>query len=402
MLPAWIAVPGLDIGRRPIRSGCLEMTRVVYWNNIPSPYMIDRFNAIAARANMDFEAWFSARTEDDRSWSVNEESWNFRWRYLPKVKVGGQSLAFPPELLGGAAPDLLVGLHADPGFLISHYIGRARGTRIVLWVTPTYDAWIQRRRWKEAVKHIVFSHADAIFTTGSDGRRVAERYGSDRQVFVLPHSVDCSYLTLRLPAAAAQRSATRAELSIRGVSFLYVGRLWSGKGLDYLIDAFRTFVSTTGLEATLVLAGDGPDEARLRRRALDEGLNVIFPGFYQRDRLARIYAAADIFVFPTLGDPFGHVVEEAMSRCGLKGPVTSSSLGRAAARSARSAYPVETDETRIHRAPARARGSERCLRADATERHRSKPLRAATSSSSRRWEIRSEWSFSRRWRAGCR
>jgi glycosyltransferase involved in cell wall biosynthesis len=299
------------------------MTRVVYWTNIPAPYMVDRFNAIAARKNMDFEAWFSARTEDDRSWSVNEESWNFRWRYLPKVKVGGQSLAFAPELLGGAAPDLLVGLHADPGFLVSHYIGRARGTRIVLWVTPTYDAWIQRRRWKEAVKHIVFSHADAIFTTGSDGRRAAERYRSDRrQVFVLPHSVDCSYLTLRLPAAAAQRSATRAELSIRGVTFLYVGRLWSGKGLDYLVDAFRTFVSTTGLETTLVLAGDGPDEARLRRRALDEGLHVIFPGFHQRDRLARIYAAADIFVFPTLGDPFGHVVEEAMS-CGL--PVISTS-----------------------------------------------------------------------------
>ena len=166
-------VPGLDIGRRPIRGDCLEMTRVVYWNNIPSPYMVDRFNAVAARANMDFEAWFSARTEDDRSWSVNEESWNFRWRYLPKVKVGGHSLAFAPELLGGAAPDLLVGLHADPGFLVSHYIGRARGTRIVLWVTPTYDAWIRRRRWKEAVKHVVFSHADAIFTTGSDGRRIA-------------------------------------------------------------------------------------------------------------------------------------------------------------------------------------------------------------------------------------
>jgi glycosyltransferase involved in cell wall biosynthesis len=297
--------------------------RVVYWNNIPAPYMVDRFNAIAGRANLDFEAWFSARTEDDRSWSVNEENWNFRWRYLPKLKVRGQSLAFASQLFAGAAPDLLVGLHADPGFLVSHPFGRARGTRIVLWVTPTFDAWLRRRKWKEAVKRIVFSHADAVFTTGSDGRRTAERYGSERRrVFVLPHFVDCGYLTTRLAAAAARRSALRAELSIRGVTFLYVGRLWNGKGLDYLVDAFRTLVSTTGLEATLVLAGDGPDESRLRRRALDEGLHVIFPGFYQRDRLARIYALADVFVFPTLGDPFGHVVEEAMS-CGL--PVISTS-----------------------------------------------------------------------------
>ena len=58
------------------------MTRIVYWNNIPAPYMVERFNAVAKRRNLEFEAWFSARTEDDRSWSVNEESWNFRWRYL--------------------------------------------------------------------------------------------------------------------------------------------------------------------------------------------------------------------------------------------------------------------------------------------------------------------------------
>ncbi len=31
--------------------------RVVYWNNIPSPYMVERSNRIAERGNLDFEAW---------------------------------------------------------------------------------------------------------------------------------------------------------------------------------------------------------------------------------------------------------------------------------------------------------------------------------------------------------
>ena len=50
--------------------------------------------------------------------------------------------------------------------------------------------------------------------------------------------------------------------------------------------------------------------------------NVVFAGFRQEGELPRLYAASDVFVFPTLGDPFGLVVDEAMS-CAL--PVISSS-----------------------------------------------------------------------------
>ena len=40
---------------------------------------------------------------------------------------------------------------------------------------------------------------------------------------------------------------------------------------------------------------------------------VVFAGFIQQDAIPRIYAAADVLVFPTLGDPHGLVVEEAMA-----------------------------------------------------------------------------------------
>ncbi len=53
--------------------------RVVYWNNIPSPYMVERFNAVADRGAFEFEAWFNDRIESDRSWNVDESSWRFRF-----------------------------------------------------------------------------------------------------------------------------------------------------------------------------------------------------------------------------------------------------------------------------------------------------------------------------------
>lgn len=105
------------------------------------------------------------------------------------------------------------------------------------------------------------------------------------------------------------------------MTFAYVGRLWEGKGLDHLLDAYQELARID--EVNLLLVGDGAQEAHLRKRVLEERIpGVVFAGFVQRDELARYYTAADAFVFPTLGDPYGQVVGEAAT-CGL--PVVSTS-----------------------------------------------------------------------------
>jgi glycosyltransferase involved in cell wall biosynthesis len=62
------------------------------------------------------------------------------------------------------------------------------------------------------------------------------------------------------------------------------------------------------------LVGDGPDEVAVREmcRKLDLR-NVGFTGFKHADDLPRFYGASDVFVFPTLGDPYGLVIDEAMA-----------------------------------------------------------------------------------------
>jgi glycosyltransferase involved in cell wall biosynthesis len=294
------------------------MTRVVYWNNIPAPYMVERFDALAKRGNLDFEAWFSARTESDRSWKVDETQWRFSYRYLPSIDLGRSTLALPEPLLHGRAPDVLVSLYAGADFLAGSALARRRGARIAFWVEVTYDAWVKRRRWKEAVKARILPRADGILTAGDDGHSFARRYGvSDERIHHVPHVVDFERLARGARLAEGERDRLRAELGVRGVAFVYVGRLWAGKGLTYLLEAFGGLQARDVGEVSLLIVGDGSDEGDLRDRVRAQGLrNVIFSGFQGEDVLPRLYAASDVFVFPTLGDPFGMVVLEAMA-CGL-------------------------------------------------------------------------------------
>ncbi|QTF91175.1 glycosyltransferase, partial [Halomonas sp. BM-2019] len=62
-------------------------------------------------------------------------------------------------------------------------------------------------------------------------------------------------------------------------------------------------------DARLVIVGDGPG-----RRALESALpDAHFTGFIPAEDLARHYASADLFLFPSLSETWGNVLLEAMA-----------------------------------------------------------------------------------------
>lgn len=285
--------------------------------------MVERFNAVARRGNLNFEAWFNDHREPDRSWTVDESVWEFSYRFLPTVEFGRYRLHLPTPLLGKSMPDVLVSLYAQPSFVLGWLVARARKRRIAFWAQVTHDNWVARKRWKEALKRIMFSRVDAVLGSGEESRKFAMRYGaSANQAIILQHSIDTVHFRDGSREARNRRDNVRAQLGLKGTTFIYVGRLWTGKGLNHLLDAFGSIQGRLAESVSLLIVGDGQAENALRARCESEGIhNVVFAGFRGKEELLEMYAAADVFVFPTLGDPYGLAVDEAMV-CGL--PVISS------------------------------------------------------------------------------
>jgi glycosyltransferase involved in cell wall biosynthesis len=93
------------------------------------------------------------------------------------------------------------------------------------------------------------------------------------------------------------------------INVLYAGRLTVEKGADLLADAFLE-ARARDPRLHLVLAGGGPEEARLRRRL---GADATFLGWLEGDELAATYASADLFLFCSRTDTFGQVILEAQA-----------------------------------------------------------------------------------------
>lgn len=104
--------------------------------------------------------------------------------------------------------------------------------------------------------------------------------------------------------------ALRAQwgLADRDFAVLYVGRLAAEKNLDGLAVAFES-IERANPRARLILVGDGPMRAALEARLP----KALFCGQQMGHDLARCYASADLFLFPSKTETFGNVTVEAMA-----------------------------------------------------------------------------------------
>ena len=299
-----------------------RLPRVVFWDNLPAPYSVEAYNAFADRRSFDLSVWFCRRTDPDRSWDVNESEWRFTGTYVEDPSRGLAEAARFAHRCRATSPDLIVSPYGERPFVAGHAIIKALGIRTTFFVQRTFDAWIRRARWKEIAKAILFRSADFAYIHGPDGQRYARRYGfPEDTIFAVRQTTNVEHFAR--PVSAEERRRHRARVGVHGCVFLYVGRLWKGKGLRFLIEAFRR----ARLESdaiSLLLVGDGVDEHEIRGAA--RGVNgIVFWPFVQARDLTAYYAASDVFVFPTLGDPWGQVIEEAHA-AGLP-IITTSAVG---------------------------------------------------------------------------
>ncbi|MCZ8523850.1 MULTISPECIES: glycosyltransferase family 4 protein [Paenibacillus] len=93
---------------------------------------------------------------------------------------------------------------------------------------------------------------------------------------------------------------------------LYVGRLAVEKSMDVLLGTMDALPEAIRRQAHLVIAGDGPLLQPLREQ-YGSRCNITFTGFREGQSLSDLYAAADVFLFPSATETFGNVVLEAMA-----------------------------------------------------------------------------------------
>jgi phosphatidylinositol alpha 1,6-mannosyltransferase len=190
-----------------------------------------------------------------------------------------------------------------------------------------YAARVARRRGIPVAAHyqtdlVAYAQAYAGRPVAAAMRRLERRFHNHCTVTYAPSEPTATSLrqrgvdnvrvsgrgvdTLRFrPDRPGATAAARLWPDGEGPRLLCVARLAREKGLDRLVEQARMHP-----RLRILVVGDGPCRRSLEASA---PANVRFSGLLDGDDLADAYAAGQVFVYPSLTETFGQVVQEAMA-----------------------------------------------------------------------------------------
>lgn len=190
---------------------------------------------------------------------------------------------------------------------VSHYLP---------WFPPAMTRWVARaasRRLCDGVDHLIVPSVQMV--------DVLQRYGIETPRTVLPTGIELSEF------AGGDGARFRAEHGIAPdrPTLVTVSRLSLEKNIDFLLRVVQRVVRDFPTLLFLV-AGEGPDEGRLKRRVVELGLQEhvrFFGNLDRRTTLLDAYRAGDVFVFASPTETQGLVLIEAMA---LGVPIVSTAV----------------------------------------------------------------------------
>lgn len=308
--------------------------RVALLTEIVAPHRIATFNALAGLPEIDLDVLFFAESEDRRGWQQADRArMKFRFSVLRGLTAGRRyqstQLFLNPGVVGalrrGRYDVVIVGGYHHPTIWLALAYCRISGRRVLAWSESTEREARSGANWTIGIKRALVRRFDGFIAAGVRQADYLKKLGAPAErIWIAPDAVDVEFFEGAARLRAARGAELRRELDVSDPVVLYVGRLLDAKGILDLLEVFGSIRERFG--ATLLLVGDGPDRARYeevcRSRRLD---GVRFAGFVQPDDLAKYYAVADVFVFPTHSDPWGLAINEAMA-AGLP-PVVSDAAG---------------------------------------------------------------------------
>jgi glycosyltransferase involved in cell wall biosynthesis len=302
------------------------MKKLAIITSHPIQYNAPWFRHIAAESGIDLKVFYL---------------WDFG--VTNRVDAGfDQALKWDIPLLDGYAHEFVPNVSATPG--TTHFMGlqnpelsrrvRAFGPSAVLMMTYNYASthrflwtWrssplmfrgdshriIPRTGPKELIRRaglsLLMRRFAAFLYVGAANRRYFLHHGvPPARLFFAPHAVDNSrFGDASAPFAAA---AWKRELGIpegRTV-ILFAGKFEAIKRVTDLIRAYR---SATLSNAALLLVGNGPLEAEVRREAAGDP-TIFFAPFQNQAAMPRTWAAGNVVVVCSQSETWALVVNEAM------------------------------------------------------------------------------------------
>ncbi|KIE59171.1 hypothetical protein A946_00040 [Methylacidiphilum kamchatkense Kam1] len=215
-------------------------------------------------------------------------------------------------------PDVFIGAgFGEPWIRKSFMLMKLKKKATVLFFstlkTDRKRFWI-KENFKKMFMNFLF---DAALVGGKKHKDYLVDLGyPENKIWEYGEVVDNSFFVKQSIQVKANEDVWRQKLSLPKNYFLYIGRMDPEKNLSFLLNAYKKYQLSGGMW-DLILIGKGKEKEKLMDFVISQKLyNIHFFDYLPTELLPPYYALAKAFILPSLIEPWGLVVNEAMA-CGL-------------------------------------------------------------------------------------
>lgn len=278
--------------------------KVAEITNNPVPYRVPIYNRIARDPRLRMTHIFSILQEPGRFTDL--PPFEFKHVMLKenyKSNGNGHNIHSNPDVFGVLRrldPDVVITDGFNPTSLYGFIYAKAFGKKHVPMTDGTYDSE-QALSWKhKLVRRVVYKGSQAFIGASDGSRRLYAAYGID---------VERHFYQSHLCVDNARFELGEVE---RPYDVVFCSRLVDGKRPLFALEVCERAAAKLGRTLRALFVGAGALEAPLREAAARAvGVEARVNGFGMQADLPALYNQGRVFLFPTVGDVWGVVINEA-------------------------------------------------------------------------------------------
>lgn len=297
-------------------------TRLAYLTNIPSPYRAAMIRTWAQHnPHLSISVFYTDPDDQGRGWAADSIGHGVKETRLPVLAAVKKYGKLNRRLFAMVRNHdiIMIGGFEQASYLAAAILARMTGKPVIL----LFDGFSPARFGNEprlvlALKRFTARLSQGFFANGAVGMRyLREQVGvsTDRAIHnqFLSHR-DEPVKEARTLLTGMSKAQIRQRLGIEGEGrsiLMSCGYLIERKRIDLIIDAIASLPEAK--RPLLLVVGTGELADELKGRADRTGVPAHFAGFKLGRDLAEYYFAADGLVLASSDDPWGLVINEAMS-----------------------------------------------------------------------------------------
>lgn len=291
--------------------------KIVIIHNIVSPYKVALFNKLSILIpNM--EVIFIADREKRRDWNIDYNAIRFSYSILfkgtidriNKFRIAKRTW----NKLNEIKPDTTIICDYSNIFGWSALFWcKKNQNNLIFWLDSTIN---DRKHFfpKEQIKHFFLEHFHLYLAPGEKTQQYLEYMKVENSKIVITgYAVENNYFLREYYKRKNNLTSNTIKNIYTGKNFLFVGRLSPEKNIIQMLQAFNA-VKHLDKNWGLLLLGSGPLKERIESFILNNNLEkqIHLVGFVQQKEIVKYYTFSDVLILPSLSEPWGLVVNEAM------------------------------------------------------------------------------------------